>query len=1337
MPDLLPRELAPPPGAGYNGPSLASTLFRRRSGPAGVVRPSHSSLLPTSGRAGRLKPLIGGAIPLALLMVGAASAQEADPSPEAELRAFEIHPEIRVELFAAEPMVVNPIQMAFDARGRLWVICSYAYPQLTPGAEPNDELIILEDTDGDGRADRRTVFADGLLVPTGFELGDGGAYVANPPELLHFSDRDGDGRADERRVVLSGFGTEDNHHAISAWRWGPGGHLYFQSGVFLHTQVETPRGVVRLNDGGVFQFRPRSLELSIFARCYEFLNPWGHAFDRWGQNFLTEAPAGHIYYLTPGSANAEAPEPYPRIPGAPKSCGIEFVSGRAWPEAWQGDLILNAFKNKVVHRYKLSDDGSGFAARELEPLIVSHESSFRPVDVKQGLDGALYVADWYNPIIGHMQYNFRDPRRDKVRGRIWRVSHKARPLLKPPAIVGRPAAEILDGLKVPEDAHRHQVRRTLYEMDARDVVPALRAWLTALDPADPDIEHHLLEALWTFETIDVVEPELLNRLLTAKDGRARAAAARVLKDWRDRLPEPLQAFDELVGDDHPRARLEAVLGLSFIASPRSIELATRVLERPMDRYLDYALRLTAEALKPDWLPALETGGLDLGGDPRRLGFLLQLIHTRGGLAPLLAILRAPTMTAAAREQAMALVATIDQPEEVSALFDPLTYAAGPGGEPVETLRRWRLAGPVAVEPAERPEPAALQWREVEADGQGVVNLARLYGPIENRVVMAAAEIASATAQEALLGIHSDDGVEVHLNGQRIHVHTAPRVLNVEPDLIRARLAAGDNQLLLHVHNAGGDWAFKATILAETERYEPTLQARMYELLAEAARARGVRPTGDLEAVAADWDHPDPRLAAAAVRLAGAWRLEAFRPRLAAVAADAEAPLGKREAAAAALADLGAAESFDALRRLAAGDGPSSLRVAAVTALAGTDAAAAAAEAARLLTDPAVERSARGTELGPVFDAFLARAGGAEALAAVLEAPSRSGALSPDLSRIGLRQLYASGREAPRLARLLTAAAGLEAGPRLANGEEVEALSRQVERDGDAARGEAIFRREELSCFKCHAIAGAGGQVGPDLAGLGASALTDYLVTSVLQPSLAIREGYDAVAVTTRSGDFFHGVKLRATDHALFLRDALRDEIIVPLAEITEQRPTGSLMPEGLTDLLTRAELIDLIRFLAELGRPGPYATPNVPVLRRWRRLEGNGEPLDRRIVPGEPLPPPEGIGRWAPVYSQVSGDLPTEAMAERPDRALACVQAEIEVTTPGRIQLDLNSTRGLSLWIDGAPVRLGDSTAIDLDRGRHRLTFGIDRAARGEEGLRLEVREASGSAARVLPVAGR
>ena len=261
-------------------------------------------------------------------------ARKVDAAADAERASFDVAEGYEVNLFAADPLLAKPTQINFDARGRLWVACSAAYPQVKPEEPANDKIVILEDTDGDGTADKAEVFADSLLIPTGVEPGDGGAYVAQGTELLHFKDTNGDGVADERRVVLSGFGTEDTHHIIHTLRWGPDGGLYFNQSIYIHSHIETPWGVQRLAGGGIWRLQPDSQWLSIFARGW--INPWGHAFDRWGQSFVTDGAGGQgINHAIPGGAYATAvgvPRILPGLnPGSPKFCGAEILSGRHLP----------------------------------------------------------------------------------------------------------------------------------------------------------------------------------------------------------------------------------------------------------------------------------------------------------------------------------------------------------------------------------------------------------------------------------------------------------------------------------------------------------------------------------------------------------------------------------------------------------------------------------------------------------------------------------------------------------------------------------------------------------------------------------------------------------------------------------------------------------------------------------------------------------------------------------------------------------------------------------------------------------------------------------------------
>jgi glucose/arabinose dehydrogenase len=539
--------------------------------------------------------------------------------PEEAIKKFTLPPGYEVHLFASEvefPALANPAQLAFDARGRLWVSVMPTYPMYLPGTPVDDKLLILEDVDGDGKADRCTVFADRLHVPTGFELGDGGVYLAQQPNLMFLADRDGDDHADVRQLILHGFDSADSHHAISAFTWDPGGALYMLEGTFHHTSVETPYGPVRNAHGGIYRYEPKTEKFETFVH-YNFANPWGHVFDRWGQNFVADASGGANYYGTAFSGKA------PQFTGQEDfgpffyryrrelkqfitkrvrpTSGCEIVTSRHFPDEAQGWFLLNnCIGEQAVLRHELREDGSGYVGTEImPPLFKSTDGNFRPVHLQLGLDGALYVIDWHNPLVGHMQHSIRDPNRDHTHGRIWRVTYKERPLVPIPKIAGASIPELLELLKAYEDRTRYHVRLELRLHDTDAVVGALASWIDQLDTSDPDYEHHLLEALWVHQHHDAVNETLLRRVLRSPDYRARAAATRVLGYWRDRVGDPIGLLNEQAADDHPRVALEAVRAASFFTQKEAADAALSALAKHgNDQYIQYTLRETMTTLRP-------------------------------------------------------------------------------------------------------------------------------------------------------------------------------------------------------------------------------------------------------------------------------------------------------------------------------------------------------------------------------------------------------------------------------------------------------------------------------------------------------------------------------------------------------------------------------------------------------------------------------------------------------------------------------------------------------------------------------------------------------------------
>lgn len=573
-----------------------------------------------------------------------------------ELKAFKIDPRFEVNLFAGEeqfPDIANPIQMRWDASGRLWVSCSTTYPHVYPGNKPNDKLVILEDTDGDGRADKSTVFADDLHIPLSFEFGDGGVYVSEQPNLTFLKDTDNDGKADVHRVVLSGFGTEDSHHALHDFTWTPDGDLIFRESVFHHSQVETPYGPVRQQNSGWFRFEPRTQRLISFG-TYSSTNPWGVTFDDWGQHM-----ASHPVYA---AAFHSLDPPYPQQHAVPKGlraysgvCGHEFVDFKTFPDELQGGFIKVRYKpTNRVEIHKWVEGPFGYDEEYVSDLLFSTNLSFIPVDLQFGPRGDLFVCDWYNPVKGHMQYSLRDERRDRHSGRIWRITTKGKPTQEPPKIAGATIDELLELLKRPEYRVRYWSKQALHERDSTAVHTALDAWIAKLDPTDPRHRHHQLEAVWTYRWIGVaplaaiIPPtrqqggegkhaanapdhslapragagiRLLRELLACNDHHARAAATQQLRYWHPHLvghasnvsghshagsegydDEAIALLRKSANDPNALVRMEAAIAASYIGTKPAFEALLDTLKHPREGAVGYAIicALGSHTLRPHW-----------------------------------------------------------------------------------------------------------------------------------------------------------------------------------------------------------------------------------------------------------------------------------------------------------------------------------------------------------------------------------------------------------------------------------------------------------------------------------------------------------------------------------------------------------------------------------------------------------------------------------------------------------------------------------------------------------------------------------------------------------------
>ncbi|MCB1276418.1 PVC-type heme-binding CxxCH protein [Prosthecobacter sp.] len=525
--------------------------------------------------------------------------------PDAKEYLKNIQPEkgLKITLFADEkmfPELVNPVQMAWDTKGRLWVAAWLNYPERTPTSRKGDSLLIFEDTNGDGTADKMTEFVDNLNCPTGFNFYKDGVIVMQSPNLVYLEDTDGDGKADKRTILLMGLCAADSHHETNALSYDCGGALYPSDGVFHRTQVETLYGPVRNTNGCIYRFDLNSRKLERFTTDAT-VNPHGKIWDRWGNAYFTDATgnvntfaeASSCYLPSEGGGSAKLKEFWKR-PARP-SPGNNMISSRHFPDDWQNNFLnTNVISFQGIWRVPLTPDGAGMKGDTEFELVKADPAvypTFRPSAVSVGPDGALYFCDWANAIIGHMQHHLRDPNRDHGHGRIYKLTYEGRELLKPVKIHGESIENLLENLKVWEDNVRMRSKIELAKHDPAKVEAAVEAWVAKLDKNDKEYEHHRLEALWVHQWIDIVDVDLLKQVLASPEPRARAAATRVLCYWKDRVPGALDLLKAAVNDEAMPVRMHAVRALSFYQptedAAKALEIAYDALKQPTDYYIDH------------------------------------------------------------------------------------------------------------------------------------------------------------------------------------------------------------------------------------------------------------------------------------------------------------------------------------------------------------------------------------------------------------------------------------------------------------------------------------------------------------------------------------------------------------------------------------------------------------------------------------------------------------------------------------------------------------------------------------------------------------------------------
>ena len=502
--------------------------------------------------------------------------------PVEAISKMTLHQGLEANLFASEkefPRLVNPVQMAVDTDSRLWVSVWESYPHWNPTKPRKDAILILPDEDGDGRADECLVFADGLNSVTGFEFWGGGILVAALPEIWFLKDTDGDDRADVKIRMLQGVSSADTHHSANAFLIGPDGWLHFSRGIFNVANFETPTKTYRSGQSGVHRFNPRTFEVDFHFPIGP--NPHGDSFDRWGYQFVNDGTGGtgSNVNIGKGVPNKEWFQQRMR----PVPCN-GFLSSSHFPPELDGNfLIANVIGFLGVMQLKTEYHGADIKGTEIDPIISSEDPNFRPSDLEIGGDGALYVSDWHNALIGHMQHNMRDPNRDNRHGRVYRITASGRDLVQPVKMKNKPIAEVCQNFFARENNTRYHARLELSGRPTNEVVEQVGQFADSLNPqsAEPwrDESQALLECLWVFEEHRVPRLDLLNKVFKASEPRVRAAAIRTLGHWSGGIDGWEALLMQAAQDESALVRAEAVKAAVDLATLNHFQTTSPIFQQ--------------------------------------------------------------------------------------------------------------------------------------------------------------------------------------------------------------------------------------------------------------------------------------------------------------------------------------------------------------------------------------------------------------------------------------------------------------------------------------------------------------------------------------------------------------------------------------------------------------------------------------------------------------------------------------------------------------------------------------------------------------------------------------
>ena len=1121
--------------------------------------------------------------------------------PADEQKALHVPPGFEVQLVASEPDIHKPINIAFDDRGRLWVTDTVEYPFPAPdGAKTRDTLKVLEDFDENGKARKITTFADNLNIPIGIlPWRDNAAIVYSIPYIWKMTDTMGVGHADQRQVLLGAIGHDDTHGMTGSFNEGFDGWIYAVHGYRNTSTLKASDGSsITLNSGNTYRFKPDGSHVEQFTHGQ--VNPFGMCFDPLGNLYTSDCETMPIALMMRESYHPSFGKPDDGLGFEPEMCdhmyGSTAIAGLCdyvadqFPEEYRNRMFVGNVVTNRINAAKLSIRGSGFHADDSPDFVVTDDQWFRPVCIKLGPDGALYVSDFYNRIIGHYEVDLHHPGRDKQRGRIWRIVYKgqAKTAAAPKFdLTKQDVSGLVNDMASPNLTIRMLAMNRLADTIGKPAIEPVKQMLATTK--DPFQKAH---GLWVLYRLSALDPATLKAAASDADAVVREHALRIVGEtqaWEEGQRELALAG---LKDANPlvcRVAAEALARHPQVENVRPLLDARQ--RKGNDPDLTYGLRISLrdQLQRPGVCPQLSSETLsqedqrDLADvavgttGPEPAGFLLHYVQNAALSQKALAAYLRTIVRAVPADQADEL-ATFMQSKfadnvdvQLTSFKSMIDGLAQRGAKPGEAVRAWgeKLAGKVLADATtdrahawtfhplanskDPQSPWGLQLRK-SADGDSE-------SPF----------LSSNVRGETLTGVARSPNftIPAKLTFFLAGHNGPPPAKHPIKNFVRLR-DAKTNEILAHQAPPRNDVAQQVT----------------WDLSAFAGRQGYIEATDGDKGKAYAWlalgrfDPPVASVNASAVRVMPAvqivqsLQLTDLAGQVEQVLGDQGAEVETRVAAATALGSMGAASHVTALAgTLRDTSAPDAVRDAAANALGAADSAdSSAALVLAMITAPERMQLA-------LAKALAAGPHGAEALLDAIQGGKASARLLQDQN---VRERLTVAKPANLDARVAELTKGLPAADALIQ-KLIDARAAAFDpAQASPQHGRAVF---EKTCMVCHMVAGKGAHVGPQLDGIGIRGVP-RLCEDILDPSRNVDVAFRYSTFVLSDGNVIAGIPRKEEGQTLTVADSTGKEVAIDKSKITRRVESKlSLMPSNFGEIIPPADFNDLLSYLLSTTKP--------------------------------------------------------------------------------------------------------------------------------------------------------